>query len=176
MNDSQSSLLTLTWYFAGLSLVAIGGANGVLPEMHRHFVEASALMTETHFVQLVALAQAAPGPNVLVVALIGWQLAGLGGALTCFVAMCVPSSLLSIATARILQRFQHHPWQRRILRSLAPIAVGVILAAAFVLMRAADHDWVSYAITAGTAACALYLRLNPLLWLAVAGAITALWR
>ncbi len=176
MNDSHSSLLTLTWYFAGLSLVAIGGANGVLPEMHRHFVEASALMSETQFVQLVALAQAAPGPNVLVVALIGWQLAGLSGALICFVAMCVPSSLLSIAAASVLQRFQHHPWQRRILHSLAPVTVGVILAAAFILTRAADHDWISYAITAGTAVCALYLRFNPLVWLAIAGAITAILR
>jgi chromate transporter len=167
-------LLTLFWYFAGLSLVAIGGANGVLPEMHRHFVEASALMSETNFVQLVALAQAAPGPNVLVVALIGWQLAGLGGALACFVAMCVPSSLLSIATANVLQRFHDHPWQQRILHSLAPITVGVILAAAFVLTRAADHDWISYMITAGTAACALSMRLNPLVLLAIAGAITAI--
>lgn len=79
---SAAPLASLAAYFATLSLMAIGGANAVLPDMHRHAVEVQAWMTSDEFAGLVALSQAAPGPNVLIVALIGWKAYGLPGGLT----------------------------------------------------------------------------------------------
>jgi chromate transport protein ChrA len=74
-------IFEIALYFAGLSLVAIGGASAVIPDLYRHLVQTNAWMTGQEFAALIALAQAAPGPNVLIVALLGWKLAGIPGGL-----------------------------------------------------------------------------------------------
>src|SRR6185437_6578527 len=79
--------------FAALSLVAIGGINAILPEIHRVVVDVESWMTSAEFADLFALAQLAPGPNAMVVALVGWKVAGLAGALVATVAACGPSSV-----------------------------------------------------------------------------------
>src|SRR5262249_814244 len=81
MKDGTGTLLTLALQFSLLSFLAIGGAITALPEMHRQAVDVYHWMTSTQFTQLVAIAQAAPGPNVLIVTLIGQQVAGIPGAL-----------------------------------------------------------------------------------------------
>ena len=80
--------------FALLSFVAFGGATALLPELYRVVVDQRQWMDATTFAHLYAIAQAAPGPNVLVVTLIGWQVAGLAGELTATVAMCLPMSVV----------------------------------------------------------------------------------
>jgi chromate transport protein ChrA len=90
----MSTLLELFTEFALLSFVAFGGATALLPELYRVVVENHRWMDATTFAHLYAIAQAAPGPNVLVVTLIGWQVAGLAGALTATVAMCLPMSVV----------------------------------------------------------------------------------
>ena len=80
--------------FALLSLMAFGGGNSALPEMHRIAVEQHHWMSDQTFTELFALAQAAPGPNILVVTLIGLQVAGIAGACAATAAMCLPSSFL----------------------------------------------------------------------------------
>jgi len=70
-------LVALALQFAGLSLVAFGGANAVIPEIHRQAVEVHHWMTDQDFASLFAIAQAAPGPNFLVTTLVGWKAAGL---------------------------------------------------------------------------------------------------
>jgi Chromate transport protein ChrA len=79
MKDGAGTLLTLALQFSLLSFLAIGGAITALPEMHRQAVDVYHWMTSTQFTQLVAIAQAAPGPNVLIVTLIGQQVAGIPG-------------------------------------------------------------------------------------------------
>ena len=77
-------LVELAWRCAALSLVAVGGINAILPEVHRAVVEVEHWMTSAEFAELFALAQLAPGPNAMVIALIGWKVAGVPGA---FVAL-----------------------------------------------------------------------------------------
>lgn len=87
-------LLTLLWQFSLLSLVAVGGANVLIPELQRLVVE-QGWMNAREFAALFAIAQAAPGPNVLVVCLIGWHVAGVSGAVVSMLGICGPSSILS---------------------------------------------------------------------------------
>jgi chromate transporter len=150
--------------FALLSLVAVGGANAVVPEMHRFAVDGNQWMSDREFADLYAISSAAPGPNVLIVSLVGFKVAGLVGALVATAAMCGPSSVLSFAVARLWQRSHGAAWQDFVRKSLAPITVGLVLASGWVLARAADTDWLGIAITVATVAALVWTKLNPL-WL-----------
>lgn len=164
-------------YFAHLSLLAIGGVSAVIVDMHRYLVEANGWISETDFVNMIALGQAAPGPNVLMVSLLGWKLAGLGGAIVAIVGMCLPSSLLAYAFARFWSSSQADGWRALLQRGLAPVAIGLVFAAGYVLTRSADHGILAYGITLATVFINLYARVNPLWYLgaaAVSGAIFAI--
>lgn len=89
MNDNP--LLSLFGYFALLSLFAVGGANAAIPEMHRIAVEVMQWMTERQFADSFAIAQISPGPNIIIVTLIGYHVAGLAGAAVATAAMCGPT-------------------------------------------------------------------------------------
>ena len=88
-------LVELALQFLTLSLLSIGGANAIIPEMHLRAVDIEHWMTDADFSQMFALSQAAPGPNVLIVSLIGWKVSGLSGALVALVAMCGPAAAIS---------------------------------------------------------------------------------
>lgn len=163
--------LTLLGQFALLSLLAIGGANAVVPEIHRVAVAEQHWMTDTQFVDLFALAQAAPGPNVLVVSLVGLQAGGLIGALITTFAMCGPSSVLAYTVSGAWDRFRERPWRQATQAGLAPVTIGLVLGSGWVLTDAADHSWTAYAITAATVALTLATKLHPLWLLAAAGAL-----
>src|SRR3982751_5806948 len=81
--------------FLTLSLLSIGGANAIIPEIQRRAVDVEHWMTNADFAQLFALSQAAPGPNVLIVSLIGWKAAGVLGGIVAMAAMCAPSSIVA---------------------------------------------------------------------------------
>jgi chromate transporter len=163
--------ITLLGQFALLSILAIGGANAVVPEIHRLSVHDQHWMTDTQFVDLFALAQAAPGPNVLVVSLIGLQVGGLLGALITTLAMCGPSSILAYTISNAWDRFRERPWRKATQAGLAPVTIGLVLGSGWILTDAADHSWVAYAITAASAALTLFTRIHPLWLLAAAGAV-----
>ncbi len=164
MNNSPSAA-GLGVYFATLSLLTIGGVGAVIPDMHRQFVELNGWMSTTEFAELVALAQTAPGPNILVVSLIGWRLAGVAGALSAIVGICLPSSLLAYGVVHLWQRFQHTRWQKIVRDGLTPVAVGLVLAGGYVLTDAADHSVLAYAITAISVAVVLSTKVHPFLLL-----------
>ena len=166
------ALLQLVVLLAPLSLVAVGGVIVVLPEIHRQSVDGYGWLTDTEFADLFALAQAAPGHNVvLVVSLIGWKVAGAAGALVAMVAVCAPSALLAYAMTRVWQRYRDAPWRRPVQRGLAPISVGLVLASATVLIGAADTTLTAYVVTAATALLTLRSGLHPLILMAGAAAL-----
>jgi chromate transporter len=156
--------------FAMLSLLSVGGASSGLPEMHRSLVEVHGWMTSREFAELYALAQASPGPNVLVVSLFGWQVAGLTGALVTTLAMVLPSSVLTFYADRMLWRAAGAAaWREIIDNALAPITVGLI-AASGVLVASANASHITALLL--TAACALVswcTKFHPL-WMIAIGA------
>jgi chromate transporter len=164
------ALGVLALHFVLLSLLAVGGANAVVPDMHRLAVETHHWLSDREFADLFALANAAPGPNVLIVSLIGFKIAGLPGGLVATVSMCGPSSLVSFFTARLWQRFKDAPWRSLVQQALAPVSVGLILASGWILSVTADIGWIGAAITATVAVSLLTTKLNPL-WLLAAAAL-----
>ena len=166
-------LLELALQFLVLSLLSIGGANAVIPEIHRRVVEVEHWMTDADFAQMFALAQAAPGPNVLIVSLVGWKVAGVAGAVVSLAAMCGPSSLLTYWFTHTWDRFRDAPLRIAIQRGLAPVTVGLVLASGYVLTRTIDHSAAAFAITGVTLVLATATRLHPLWMLAAAAALGA---
>src|SRR5262245_45455262 len=171
MTNNDNILGTLAVQFTIMSLLALGGANAAVPEIHRQVVELGHWMTDREFTDLFAISQASPGPNVMLVTLVGFHVAGFPGAVVTTVAMCGPTAVFALLFARVWDRFKDAQWRGIIQAALAPISVGLVGASAFVLARAADHNWVAALITAATAAIAYFTRLNPLLVFAIAGVI-----
>ncbi|MBS0337055.1 MAG: chromate transporter [Proteobacteria bacterium] len=157
-----------------LSLLSVGGAVSVLPEMHRSLVDVHGWMSSREFSDLFALAQAAPGPNVLVVSLFGWQAAGMAGAVVTTLAMILPSSLLTYYADRLLwRRAGAAGWREIIDNGLAPITVGLVLASGVLLAGANISNIPAMACTAAAALIAWRTRVHPL-WLIAAGALAGI--
>lgn len=170
----------LTLDFAMLSLLSVGGASAVLPEMHRSLVDTHGWMTSREFAELYALAQASPGPNVLVVSLFGWQAAGIAGAIVTTLAMIIPSSVLTFHADRMLWRAAGAAvWRDIIDNALAPITVGLIAASGVLIAGAnAGHVTAASYVTAPllTAVCALIswrTKFHPL-WMIAVGAVAGI--
>jgi chromate transporter len=170
---NQNPLLQLFGYFALLSLFAVGGANAAIPEMHRIAVEVMHWMNDRQFADMFAIAQVSPGPNVIIVTLIGYHVAGLSGAAVATVAMCGPTCVLAFMVARTWDRFKDAHWRKAIQAGLVPVSIGLIGASAFVLARTADNNIYAGAITAITAIVAYATKVNPL-WVFLGGGILGL--
>jgi chromate transporter len=165
-----SVLVDIARLFATLSFLAIGGVNALIPEIHRRVVDVHHWLTDADFSQAFAIAQAAPGPNMLIVSVIGWRVDGFLGAAVATLAICAPSSVLTFAVAHVWDRFRDSPLRSAIQHGLVPVTVGLVLAGGYVLARAADQTWGALAITIVTVGLMLTTRLHPL-WLLGAGAL-----
>ena len=159
--------------FAILSFVAFGGATALLPEMHRVVVEQHQWLDDTTFTHLYAIAQAAPGPNVLVVTLIGWKVAGLAGALAATLAMCLPMSVLIYLLIDRWESFAGKRWQKAISLGVAPLAVGLIFSGATLIAQSAGLGLTAWGLLAATVVASLKTKLHPL-WFIGAGALFGL--
>lgn len=173
MTTGNNDLLTLAGYFALLSLFAIGGANAAVPEMHRLAVELRHWMTDREFVEMFAIAQLSPGPNVLIVSLIGYHVAGAAGAVVATLAMCGPSAVLSYVVSRHWELAREAAWRRIMLAAMVPVSIGLVSASALLLTLTIDNSLAAVALTAGAAAATLFTRLNPL-WMLALGAVAGL--
>jgi len=167
----SQTLTTLFVQFAILSLLAFGGANAVVPEIHRQAVEMNHWMSDKDFAALFAIAQAAPGPNFLISTLVGWKAAGLPGALVATLAMCAPSCLFTYWIIKIWDRYREAPLRIAVGAGLEPVTVGLIGASAWLLARGADHEWRLAAVTVATGLVAYFTKFNPLWCLAAAGGL-----
>ena len=173
---SQASLIDIAQVFAALSLVSIGGANATLPEIRRQVVEVHGWMGDAGFADAFAISHAAPGPNIIMISLIGWQVAGLAGLLVATAAIVVPSCTLAFIVSRTLSRWADHPAVGLIKAGLVPVALGLILASGVAMMRVAAQDVVGIAIGLGTAAFVVLSRRNPLWALAVGSTVMVVMR
>ena len=171
----QSLLFDLFVSFARLSLVAVGGMNAIISEVYREVVEVRGWMTAAEMANLVALAQASPGPNGLMVALIGWHVAGTPGFFVSAFAVALPPAIVAFTFSRVQRRLATARWLRAAQSGLVPIVIGLMLAGGLVSARAADDTWVKVALTVLVAVFVWRTSWNPLWWLAV-GAIVGVVR
>jgi chromate transporter len=170
MNQDTNPILTLAWTFGLMSLFAVGGANSAIPEMHRIAVDVHHWLTEKQFADVFAISQLSPGPNVLIVTLIGYTVGGIGGALIATLAMCAPTAALAYFVSRLLKRSSHATWPAIVQASLVPLSIGLMGASGLILALTSDRTVGAAGVTIAAALLASLTRLNPL-WLLLGGGI-----
>jgi len=153
-----------------LGSVAVGGLSTVMPDIYRYMVDERGLISGREFADAYALAQAAPGPNALWVALVGLQAGGVPGAVASIVAILLPATTFTCIAIALQARRPDAPLALALRRGLAPVAVGFMLASGWVLARSVEHGWPGYALAGATALAVLRTRLNPLVLLALGAA------
>lgn len=185
-----SDWLQLLLYFLSLSLMAVGGAIATAPDMHRFLVDSHGWLSDTQFTSSIAIAQAAPGPNVLFIALLGWNiglnagggsgaiawLLGMLGVLACMAGILLPSSLLAWQASRWGRRNQDRRSVRAFKQGMAPLVVGLLLATGWLLASAGSasgppaKDWRLWLLSLVCTLIVWRTRLH-LLWLLGLGAL-----
>lgn len=184
---SNAAQITLNWsdwwhlfqHFISLSMLSIGGAISTLPEMHRFLVEQNHWLTESQFTASVAIAQAAPGPNVLFIALLGWNIgvnagSSLTGMLGVFIAMfgiLLPSTSLTYLASGWLRHNAARPVVRAFKQGLAPIVIALLIATGWIMASAhPKEEWHLWLVTIIAALMIWRTRIH-MLWLIFAGAL-----
>jgi chromate transporter len=172
--------LSLFGHYLALSLLCVGGAITTAPDMHRFLVQEKGWLTDPQFSASIAIAQAAPGPNVLFTALMGWNVGlnagGLGTALLgmvlCLGGIMLPSSVLVYLSAQWSHRNRERRAVRAFKQGMAPIVVALLVATGWILATGQGYalsNWPAWAVTAITTLVVWKTRLH-LLWLLGAGA------
>jgi chromate transporter len=176
-----SDWLSLLAHYATLSMLSIGGAISMAPEMHRFLVDQQGWLTDAQFNSSIAIAQAAPGPNVLFVALMGWNVGmnaggmplALFGLLVTMTGIMVPSTTLAYMTARWAHANRERRPVRAFKQGMAPIVIALLVATGWILAtgsRYAASDWPIWLVAAVSAVIVWRTRVH-LLWLLAAGAL-----
>jgi chromate transporter len=168
MRADGGTLLSLAGFFVVLSLFTIGGGNSAVPEMHRYAVEVQHWLSDRQFADTFALAQLTPGPNLIIVTLIGYHVAGILGALVTTLTMCGPTAVCAFFVGQAADRFKGATWHSAVTRGLVPVTLGLTASSAVVIVKTADYSWVALGITLGTALLAYFLPVHPLWAFAVA--------
>lgn len=160
---------TLFGHFMALSLMSIGGAITLVPDMHRRLVVTDHLLSDTDFTSAIALAQAAPGPNVLFVALMGWYSGGLGGAMASMLGVMIPSTTLALAASRWVSTRRHWLSVQAFQDGMTPVTVGLLLATGWLLMPSADNP--RGLVISFVVAIVVWRTKVRLIWLVAGGAV-----
>lgn len=182
----QLVLATKEWFllfghYLSLSLLSIGGAITTAPDMHRFLVDQQHWLTDAQFSASIAIAQAAPGPNVLFIALLGWNvglntgsmLAGLLGVFTTMAGILIPSSVLTYLAAQWGHRNRDLRAVRAFKQGMAPVVVALLMATSWILAATSGKeltDWPVWLLTTASAMMVWRTRIH-LLWLLGAGAL-----
>ena len=165
-----SDLLAILAHFSMLSLLAVGGAITTAPDMQRWLVSEKGWMGDEQFTAGVAIAQAAPGPNILFVAVMGWHVAGVAGVLATMLGIMGPSSVLAFAVGRWGRRRNDSLLLRAFTAGLTPLTLGLLLSTGWVLTAPVRNHWPAMALVALTLWLSVRLKISPL-WLMAGGAL-----
>jgi len=169
----MSLLIHLAWTFALLSVLAVGGGTAVLPEMQTILAHQFGI-DHTQFVHIYSVGQLAPGPNMLMVLVIGYQIAGLIGAGVVLLSFFLPSSLMCFYMGRLWNRFGENPWRRSIQNALEPISIGLMSSGVYAVAKASVVSGITLALALVTLYLILRTKINPVLVILGTGGFGAL--
>ena len=167
---SAADLWGLFAQFLVLSLLAVGGAITTAPDMQRYIVLDQHWLTDSQFTTSIAIAQAAPGPNVLFVAVLGWNVGGPLGATATMCGILLPSTALSLWATRWGEARRETRGVRAFTSGMAPLTIGLLLATGWILAGPASGHAGAMLLVAATVAVMVRTRLSPM-WLVAAGAV-----
>jgi chromate transporter len=166
-------LLGLFGHFLLLSMLAIGGAITTAPDMHRMIVDEHGWITDAQFTSSIAIAQAAPGPNILFVAVLGWNVAGPLGACATMAGIMLPSTTLALAATRWGRARQESIGVRAFTNGMAPLTLGLLLATGWVLSQPFRDSLGATLLVLLTVLVMLRTRLSPM-WMIAVGAVVGM--
>jgi chromate transporter len=169
----MSLLIHLAWTFALLSILAVGGGTAALPEMQTILAHQFGI-DHTQFVHIYSIGQLAPGPNMLMVLVIGYQIAGLLGAGVVLLSFFLPSSLMCFYMGRLWNRFGESPWRRSIQNALEPISIGLMSSGVYAVAKASVVSSITMALAVVTLYLILRTKINPVLVILGSGGFGAL--
>ena len=169
----MSLLIHLAWTFALLSILAVGGGTAVLPEMQAILAHQFGI-DHTQFVHIYSIGQLAPGPNMLIVLVIGYQIAGLLGAGIVLLSFFLPSSLMCFYMGRLWNRFGESPWRRSIQNALEPISIGLMSSGVYAVAKASVVSSITLVLALVTLYLILRIKINPVLVILGSGGFGAL--
>lgn len=169
---SGGTLASVAWVAFKVGALSYGGGFVIVPLMQADAVDRYGWMTDTEFLNAVALGQVTPGPVTHTVAAIGYAAAGVPGALLAAVVAFAPSFAFVLAGAERFDRLVANPSVRAFFDGAGPAAIGAILGAAIPLTLALQETW-QWAILAGAAVALLVLQRGVVTTLLAAGAVGA---
>ncbi len=172
---TSADLWQMFLHFTLMSLLSVGGAITTAPDSHRYLVDERRWLTDAQFTDSIALAQAAPGPNLLFVAVLGWNVAGPLGVVAAMSGILLPSSLLAWRVTRWGRQRPEHLAVRVFTYGLTPLTVGLLLSTGWVLSQPVLVDgpgrWGGIALIALTVVAMLRTKISPMWWIGL-GAVT----
>jgi chromate transporter len=163
----------LALHFMVLSMLAVGGAITTAPDMQRYLVQEQGWLTSEQFGASIAIAQAAPGPNILFVALMGWSAAGVAGLVATMVGIMLPSSVLALAVGRYRHRRADALAMRAFTTGMVPLTIGLLVSTGWLLTEPSRGRWPAALLVLGTVAVMVRTRASPL-WLIAVGALVGM--
>jgi chromate transporter len=167
-------LFALAWHCALFSLFAVGGGvSMLLPQLRAEFVVQNHWVDDRSFTELIAVAQAAPGPNMLLVPLLGYRMASWAGLVTALCSFAALPMLITLVVSRALHDRENR-WIGRLRRSFQPVTGGLWIASGTAIAVAADHALVPVVLTAAVVVLSLAFEVNPIWWCLGAGIAGAL--
>ena len=169
----MNQIPALARVFAYLSLLTVGGGMAAFPELKVLTVDVHHWLTFPQLIHLYSLGQMAPGPNMMMIVVIGEWVAGLPGALVVLTAFFLPTALLAFFIGRLWTRLDKWPWRTSIQRGLAPVSIGLLLAGSLTMAKGAVTGWLTTTIALTVFAVLLRSRINPAL-LVLVGAVVGL--
>jgi len=168
----MSALIQLAMTFGMLSVLAVGGGTAVLPEMQTILAQRFNI-DHTAFVHIYSLGQLAPGPNMMMVLVFGYEIAGLLGAGVVLLSFFLPSSVLCLAVGRLWNKIGERPWRRAVQRALEPIAIGLMCSGVYAVAKAAFVGPLTIGLGVLTFVVLLKSRINPVYLILGAGVVGA---
>ena len=169
-----STLASLFVKLSAFSLVAFGGINALLPALYDLSVNQEHWINTQTFSDYFAIAQAAPGPNLMTVTLIGWNVGGVLGAVIATVAIAWPSSIMIFFLQRTILNLRDKKKQQVIQYAAGALAVGLVLAAAWGIAVQINHSFAAHLLTIGTIAITFFTRWHPLYLIVIGGVLGVL--
>ena len=167
----MKQLLDLAAVFGYISLLTVGGGMAAFPELKNLTVDVHHWVTFPELMHYYSLGQLAPGPNMMMVASIGAQVAGLPGAAVVLVAFILPTGILTFGIGRLWNRLANWPWRPSVQRGLGAVSVGLVLAGGIVLARGALTNTLTVALAVGVFALLMLTRINPAIPVVASGLV-----
>jgi chromate transporter len=169
----MNQLPALIRVFSYLSILTVGGGMAAFPEMKVLTVEVHKWLTFPQLIHIYSVGQMAPGPNMMMIVVIGQWAGGLVGAIVTLLAFFGPTALLAYIVARGWKKLDRWPWRKSIQQGLAPVSIGLLLAGCFTMAKGTITGLETGAIAVGVLLVLLRYKINPAL-LVVAGAIVGI--